>query len=121
MFTPIELAEYCAMIANGGTRYKTHFLNKVTDYDLSLIHICRQPLMLTRNCPLANSPKGCLNCKHAGKIRDRKGVDEGKIRRMAPLNDGYVRMANLAVYATHSTNGVSALHSEILKTRLPSP
>lgn len=30
MFTPIELAEYCAMIANGGTRYKTHFLNKVT-------------------------------------------------------------------------------------------
>ena len=44
-----------------------------------------------------------------------KGVDEGKIRRMAPLNDGYVRMANLAVYATHSTNGVSALHSEILK------
>ena len=41
-----------------------------------------------------------------------KGVDEGKIWRMAPLNDGYVRMANLAVYATHSTNGVSALHSE---------
>ena len=35
----------------------------------------RQPLMLTRNCPLANSPKGCLNCKHAGKIRDRKGVE----------------------------------------------
>ena len=31
--------------------------------------------MLTRNCPLANSPKGCLNCKHAGKIRDRKGVE----------------------------------------------
>lgn len=35
----------------------------------------RQPLMLTRNCPLANSPKGCLNCKQAGKIRDRKGVE----------------------------------------------
>lgn len=33
MFTPIELATYCAMIANGGTRYKTHFLEKVTDYD----------------------------------------------------------------------------------------
>lgn len=35
----------------------------------------RQPLMLTRNCPLANSPKGCLNCKQPGKIRDRKGVE----------------------------------------------
>jgi penicillin-binding protein 2 len=33
MFTPIELAAYCSVIANGGTRYKTHFLEKVTDYD----------------------------------------------------------------------------------------
>lgn len=33
MFTPIELASYCSVIANGGTRYKTHFLHKVTDYD----------------------------------------------------------------------------------------
>lgn len=33
MFTPIELANYCAVIANGGTRYKTHFLEKITDYD----------------------------------------------------------------------------------------
>lgn len=35
----------------------------------------RQPLMITRNCPLANSPRGCLNCKHPGTIRDRKGVE----------------------------------------------
>ena len=34
----------------------------------------RQPLMLTRNCPLANSPRGCLNCKRPGAIRDRRGV-----------------------------------------------
>lgn len=33
MFTPIELACYCATIANGGTRYKTHFVQKITDYD----------------------------------------------------------------------------------------
>ena len=33
LFTPLQLSEYCATIANGGTRYKTHFLNKVTDYD----------------------------------------------------------------------------------------
>ena len=42
-----------------------------------------------------------------------KGVDEAKIYRMAPLNDGYVKMANLAVIGSHSVNGVSALHSEI--------
>lgn len=34
----------------------------------------RQPLMLTRNCPLANSPRGCLNCRRPGTIRDRRGV-----------------------------------------------
>ena len=44
-----------------------------------------------------------------------KGVDESKIYRMAPLNDGYVKMANLAVIGSHNVNGVSALHSEILK------
>ncbi len=45
----------------------------------------------------------------------RKGVDEAKIYRMAPISDGYVKMANLAVIGSHNVNGVSALHSEILK------
>ncbi|HEX2999922.1 MAG TPA: glycogen/starch/alpha-glucan family phosphorylase, partial [Armatimonadota bacterium] len=44
-----------------------------------------------------------------------RGVDGYKVGRMAPLNDGYVKMANLAVISSHHVNGVSALHSEILK------
>lgn len=47
-----------------------------------------------------------------------KGVDEAKIYRMAPISDGYVKMANLAVIGSHNVNGVSALHSEILKDRV---
>ena len=43
------------------------------------------------------------------------GVDGYKVGRMAILNDGIVRMANLAVMASFSVNGVSALHSNILK------
>lgn len=43
------------------------------------------------------------------------GVDGYKVGRMAPLNDGYVKMANLAVVSSHTVNGVSALHSQILK------
>lgn len=31
-FTPIQLAAYCATMANGGKRLQTHFLDKVTDY-----------------------------------------------------------------------------------------
>ncbi|MFI3325032.1 MAG: glycogen/starch/alpha-glucan phosphorylase [Clostridia bacterium] len=47
-----------------------------------------------------------------------KGLPEDKIWRMAPINNGYVKMANLAVIASHSVNGVSALHSDILKDSL---
>ncbi len=44
-----------------------------------------------------------------------KGIDGYQVGRMAPLNDGFVKMANLAVIASHSVNGVSQLHSNILK------
>lgn len=47
-----------------------------------------------------------------------KGVSEAKIWRMAPICNGYVKMANLACIACHSVNGVSALHSDILKNSL---
>ena len=33
----------------------------------------RQAAMLVRNCPLANSPKGCRGCKTPGAITDRLG------------------------------------------------
>ena len=41
--------------------------------------------------------------------------DAGKVERMAIISNGVVRMANLCVSACHSVNGVSSLHSEILK------
>jgi len=41
--------------------------------------------------------------------------DAGKVERMAIVSNGVIRMANLCVAACHSVNGVSALHSEILK------
>ncbi len=47
-----------------------------------------------------------------------KGMDHNRIGRMAPISNGYVKMANLAVIGSHSVNGVSALHSEILKDDL---
>lgn len=41
--------------------------------------------------------------------------DADKVERMAIVSGGIVRMANLCVAGSHSVNGVSALHSEILK------
>lgn len=41
--------------------------------------------------------------------------DAGKVEAMAVTSNGVIRMANLCVAACHSVNGVSALHSQILK------
>ncbi len=41
--------------------------------------------------------------------------DQGKIDYMAILGDNQVRMANICCYVCHSINGVSKMHSEIIK------
>ncbi len=41
--------------------------------------------------------------------------DQGKVNYMALLGDNQVRMANICAYTAHSINGVSQLHSEIIK------
>ncbi len=41
--------------------------------------------------------------------------DQGKINYMAILGDSQVRMANICCYTCHAINGVSKLHSEIIK------
>lgn len=38
-----------------------------------------------------------------------------KIRQMAIISDGHVKMAHLAIAGSHSVNGVSKIHTEILK------
>lgn len=44
--------------------------------------------------------------------------DAGYVERTAIISGGAVRMANLCVAASHKVNGVSALHSQILKDTL---
>ena len=46
---------------------------------------------------------------------EQRGVPMGEVSRYAILEDGMVHMARMAIFATHSTNGVAALHTEILK------
>ena len=41
-----------------------------------------------------------------------------KISRMSIIEHDRIKMANLAVYGSHSVNGVSKLHSEIIKTSI---
>lgn len=45
----------------------------------------------------------------------KAGQPGDKIDRLAPIGDGKVQMANLAVFGSRSINGVARLHTEILK------
>ena len=48
-------------------------------------------------------------------LRARYGDDESKIAYMRIIDSGNVKMANLCVYICHSVNGVSQIHSNIIK------
>ncbi|MBA3603642.1 MAG: glycogen/starch/alpha-glucan phosphorylase [Parachlamydiaceae bacterium] len=56
-----------------------------------------------------------LNHEFCNRLRVRNPVDEGLIQRMSILENGKVRMANLAILGSHKVNGVAELHTEILK------
>jgi glycogen phosphorylase len=52
-------------------------------------------------------------------VRRRWPGDEGRVRRTSLVEEGpekHVRMANLAIVGSHSTNGVAAIHSTLLRT-----
>ena len=49
------------------------------------------------------------------KIQEQYPGNEEKIRKMAIIRDGQVKMAHLAIVAGYSVNGVARLHTEILK------
>lgn len=51
-------------------------------------------------------------------VLDRYHGNWQKAREMSILNDGFIRMAHLAVAGSHSVNGVSQVHSEILQKHL---
>lgn len=56
-----------------------------------------------------------INRRFVEEIRKRFPDDEGKVSRMAIVWDNQIRMANLAICAGFSVNGVAKLHTEILE------
>ena len=62
-----------------------------------------------------------INRRFLDEVRARYPGDEGRVARVSLIDEGasrQVRMANLAIVGSHSTNGVAALHSELLKKQL---
>lgn len=56
-----------------------------------------------------------INRRFVEEIRKRFPGDEGKVSRMAIVWDNQISMANLAICAGFSVNGVAKLHTEILE------
>ncbi len=58
-----------------------------------------------------------LNKRFCANLIEMYGQDNEKLRRMAIVADGEIRMAHLAMVGSFSINGVAALHTEILKNQ----
>mgnify|MGYP001135315884 CR=1 FL=1 len=56
-----------------------------------------------------------INRRFLAEVEKRYPGDQEKVRTMAVIYDGQVKMANLAIVAGYSVNGVAQLHTEILK------
>ncbi len=61
-----------------------------------------------------------INCRFLGDVRGRFPGDKDRTQRVSLIEDGEpgtkkVRMANLAVVGSHSTNGVAEIHSNLLR------
>ena len=56
-----------------------------------------------------------INKRFCGELINKFKFDNEKVRRMAIIADGQIKMAYLAIVGSHSVNGVARLHTEILK------
>ena len=59
-----------------------------------------------------------INNRFLGKVRSTFGEDVNRIRRMSIISEGQqpmVQMATLGIVGSHHVNGVSALHTDLLK------
>ncbi len=59
-----------------------------------------------------------INQRFCGMLWNKFPGDWNKIDRMSIFSHGQVKMANLSVVASHTVNGVSALHSDIIKNSI---
>jgi starch phosphorylase len=60
-----------------------------------------------------------INRRLRDNVRAQFPGDEGRVERVSLIEEGIqpkVRMANLAITGSHSTNGVAAIHSQLLRT-----
>lgn len=76
---------------------------------------CWNEDLIERRLPRIYSIIKEINRRYCEEMWNRFPGDWNKIERMSILSHGQIRMANLSVIGSHKVNGVSALHSDIIK------
>ena len=71
--------------------------------------------LVARRLPRIHSILKEINRRFCDDLWKKYPGDWNKISRMSVLSHNTVRMANLCIVGSHSVNGVSALHSDIIK------
>ncbi|MBQ3116570.1 MAG: glycogen/starch/alpha-glucan phosphorylase [Clostridia bacterium] len=71
--------------------------------------------LIARRLPRIHMILREINQRFCGQMWDRFPGDWDKIDRMSIFSHNQIKMANLSVIASHTVNGVSALHSDIIK------
>ncbi len=72
--------------------------------------------LISRQIPRIHSIIKEINRRLCEQLWNKFPGEWAKISRMSIIEHDRIKMANLSVYGGHSVNGVSALHSEIIKT-----
>lgn len=72
--------------------------------------------LVARTVPRIHSVIKEINRRLCEKLWEVFPGEWAKISRMSIIEHDRIKMANLSVYGSHSVNGVSALHSEIIKS-----
>src|SRR6267142_973553 len=76
---------------------------------------CRFEAMLPRHLEIIFE----INRRLIDSVRSKFPGDEGRVQRISLIDEDSgrkIRMANLAIVGSHSTNGVAAIHSGLLRT-----
>ena len=71
--------------------------------------------LIARRLPRIHMILKEINQRFCGELWDRFPGDWDKIDKMSIFSHNQIKMANLCVVASHTVNGVSALHSDIIK------
>ena len=71
--------------------------------------------LVQRRLPRIYSIINEINERFCSQIWQKYTGDWDKVQRMSIISHGLIKMANLSVIGSHTVNGVSALHSQIIK------